>query len=263
MRGFLALLALMLLPVTAQAQDLAQDEPAVAANDLQEAVVLGLSQNRVRITANFDGSEILIFGAVKRDGAVPDSELDVIIAVAGPSAPLVVRKKERRYGIWINTESADLHSAPSFYSVSSSRPLKDILPEAVDEEFQITAPQMVQGLGSEQNFVDATIRIRENAGLYQVDEGSIEVSEQTLFRTSVDMPANLTEGDYRTRVFLLRDQTIISDFETIIDVRKVGLERFLFNLSRERPLIYGLLSLAIAIAAGWGASAAFRVFKAG
>ncbi|WP_348524050.1 TIGR02186 family protein [Phaeobacter sp. J2-8] len=175
----------------------------------------------------------------------------------------MVRKKERRYGIWINTESADLHSAPSFYSVSSSRPLKDILPEAVDEEFQITAPQMVQGLGSEQNFVDATIRIRENAGLYQVNEGSIEVSEQTLFRTSVDMPANLTEGDYRTRVFLLRDQTIISDFETIIDVRKVGLERFLFNLSRERPLIYGLLSLAIAIAAGWGASAAFRVFKAG
>ncbi|NHW60011.1 hypothetical protein HA378_33110, partial [Escherichia coli] len=80
MRGFLALLALMLLSVTAQAQNLAQDEPAVAANDLQEAVVLGLSQNRVRITANFDGSEILIFGAVKRDGAVPDSELDVIIA---------------------------------------------------------------------------------------------------------------------------------------------------------------------------------------
>ena len=38
----------------------------------QEGVVLGLSQNRVAITANFDGSEILVFGAVKREEAIPD-----------------------------------------------------------------------------------------------------------------------------------------------------------------------------------------------
>ena len=34
--------------------------PAFAA----EEVILGLSQNRVAITADFDGSEILIFGAI-------------------------------------------------------------------------------------------------------------------------------------------------------------------------------------------------------
>ena len=32
-----------------------------------EEVVLGLSRNNVAITANFDGSELLIFGAVKRE----------------------------------------------------------------------------------------------------------------------------------------------------------------------------------------------------
>ena len=40
------------------------------------------------------------------------------------------------------------------------------------------------------------------------------------------------------------------------------MERWLFELSRNQPLIYGLMSLAIAIAAGWGASAAFRMFRA-
>ncbi len=50
-------------------------------------------------------------------------------------------------------------------------------------------------------------------------------------------------------------------FEAAADVRKVGLERFLFRLSRENPLIYGIISLAIAIMAGRGASAAFRVFR--
>ena len=46
-----------------------------------------------------------------------------------------------------------------------------------------------------------------------------------------------------------------------IEVRKVGLERWLYRLALEQPFIYGIMSLAIAISAGWGASAAFRVFK--
>ena len=112
-----------------------------------------------------------------------------------------------------------------------------------------------------ENFAEAVARIRTDNGLYSVQEGSIEISEQTLFRTSVAMPANLTEGDYSTRVFLTRGGKIISEHETQIDVRKVGLERFLFNLSRQQPLIYGLLSLAIAIIAGWGASAFFRIVR--
>jgi hypothetical protein len=32
-------------------------------------------------------------------------------------------------------------------------------------------------------------------------------------------------------------------------------------MAHELPLLYGLLSLAIALAAGWGASAAFRYLR--
>ena len=46
-----------------------------------------------------------------------------------------------------------------------------------------------------------------------------------------------------------------------IDVRKVGLERFLYSMSREQPFLYGLMSLAIAVVAGWGATAAFRLLR--
>ena len=41
--------------------------PAVA----EESIVAGMSQNRVSITADFDGSEILIYGAVKRETPAP------------------------------------------------------------------------------------------------------------------------------------------------------------------------------------------------
>ena len=48
---------------------------------------------------------------------------------------------------------------------------------------------------------------------------------------------------------------------TKIDVRKVGIERWLYNLAHQRPATYGLLSLAIAIFAGWSAAAVFRVIR--
>ncbi|MGB4788400.1 MAG: TIGR02186 family protein, partial [Lentibacter algarum] len=62
-----------------------------------ENVVLGLSQRSVSITTNFDGSEILIFGAVKREAALPEGDpIQVVIAVSGPNQPLTVRRKDKR-----------------------------------------------------------------------------------------------------------------------------------------------------------------------
>lgn len=236
----------------------------------QEDVVLGLSQNRVAITANFDGSEILIFGAVKRETAIPDGPpLEVIVTASGPKEPLVVRRKEKRFGIWVNTDSVTVDEAPSFYAVATSGTFDEIISSVEDLRHEISIREAIRSVGADmtvtdaQDFAEAVARIRENNGLYSLREDTVAVSEQTLFRTSIQMPANLTEGDYATRVFLLRDKQVISIYETTIDVHKVGLERFLFNLSRQQPLIYGLLSIAIAIAAGWGASAFFRLIRQG
>ena len=253
MRILLALLMLLAAPLQAATEE----------------VVLGLSQSRVSITTNFDGSNILIFGAIKRETPLPENDLHVIIAIAGPSEPLMVRKKDRRLGIWVNTESVEVDAAPSFYAVATSGPMKEILTEIEDLRHKISIPRAIRSVGAPmeienaQSFAEAVIRIRKNNGLYQVHENSVEVTEQTLFRTSVQMPANLTEGDYLTRVFLVRDRKVVSDFDTVINVRKVGLERWLYTLSREQPLAYGLMSLFIAIAAGWGASTAFRLLKSG
>ncbi len=232
-----------------------------------EQVVLGLSMSQVEITTNFDGSEILVFGAVKRDAPVPEEPLDVVVAVAGPSLPVVVRRKERRFGIWVNTEAVEVDAAPSFYAVATTRPLSDVLSNTEDLRHKVSIPRAIRSVGAAgqvadaQSFTDAVIRIRQASGAYSLQEGAVDLIDQTLFNTSIALPANLTEGDYPTRIFLTRGGDVVSVYETTIDVQKVGLERWLFELSRQRPLIYGLMSLAIAIAAGWGASAAFQLFR--
>ena len=55
-----------------------------------EEIVLGMSQDEVAITATFDGSNILVFGAIKRESAIPEGELGVIVTIAGPSEPVAV-----------------------------------------------------------------------------------------------------------------------------------------------------------------------------
>jgi uncharacterized protein (TIGR02186 family) len=230
-----------------------------------EEVVLGLSQDEVAISVDFDGSEILIYGAVKRETQINPTPLQVIVTVAGPNQPLTVRKKDRKLGIWVNTETVEVDSAPSFYAIATSAPWDQVISDVEDLRHHISIPRAIRSVGSEvndaQRFTDAVIRIRKANETYQLNENAVDFHQQTLFDTALTMPANLTEGQYPTRVFLTRDRQVVSVYETVIEVKKVGLERWLYTLSRQQPLIYGLMSLAIAIAAGWGASAAFRMLR--
>lgn len=232
-----------------------------------EEVIADLSSREISITANFDGSDILIYGAVKREKPEPQNQLDVIVTVQGPSQPISVRKKDRRFGIWINTASVEVDRAPSFYAVSSTGNLDAILDNTEDLRHKISISRAIRSVGApanvgnSQDFTEALIRIRMNADLYSRSDNSVELSENTLFSTTIDLPANLVEGPYLTQIYLVRGGRVIDIYATSISVNKVGLERWIYDLAHNQPLIYGLLSLFIAISAGWLASAFFRYLR--
>lgn len=236
----------------------------------EETIVAGMSQNRVSITADFDGSEILIYGAVRRESPAPTDQgpMEVIVTVEGPSTPVAVRRKARVAGIWVNTDSVRVDSAPSFYAVATTGPLSHILSDTDNLRYGITIERVIRAVGitaeadRADEFLDGLMRVRTAEGRYRILQGKVELTEETLFRTDVILPSNLTEGEYKVRLFLLRDQRVIASQERVIGVRKEGLERFIFNLAQTRPLVYGLISLALAGLAGWGASAAFRFVRA-
>ncbi len=241
---------------------------AIALPARAEQVVAGLSQSRVSITANFDGSEILIFGAVRRESPPPvEPKLEVVIAVTGPPQPADVRKKSRRFGIWINTEQLEIDAAPHFYAVATTGPLFDVLSHTEDLRHRVSIPRGIRSIGAPPEiedsgrFTDALIRIKEAQALYRIDEGAVDLRQDTLFETRVALPANLVEGPYLVRFFLTRGREVIDSHATVIEVRKVGLERFVYRLAHDQPLLYGFLALLIAGGAGWGASAAFQVIR--
>jgi len=232
----------------------------------QEAVVVDLSQNRVEITATYSGSNIFVFGAVKREAPLPTGTgtLDVAVVVEGPLETVTVRKKEKRLGIWVNTDSVEVHEAPSFFTIATTRPLKEMLNEGDLRDYSIgldyaVRPQSPADADENiESFAQAVSRIRQDDGLFSQREGIVNLTEETLFEADILLPANLVEGDYTARIYLIRDKNIVSDASVAITVRKAGLEAWLYNLAHENALIYGLLSLFVALAAGYGASEIFR-----
>ena len=237
-----------------------------AAQTAPETVIAGLSQTHVSITTDFSGSEIFIYGAIKREAPAPHGwPLDVIIAVTGPLEPVIVRKKERRFGIWINDAGVKVDEAPSLYAVATTGPFRDIISFTDDFRYKVGIENLVHFIGEtydkefKEGYPEALVRLRRAEGIYFEQIGAVKVTDETLFETRIRLPANLVEGDYRVRIFLLRDKAVVDVFESSIEVRKVGLERWIYTMAQEQSALYGILSILVALTAGWLASTFFRL----
>ncbi|KEO52676.1 TIGR02186 family protein [Thioclava pacifica] len=266
-RATLLSLALALTSLPAMAQE-ATTPDATATKAPPEQIVAGLSRDNIGITTSFDGSQILIYGAVKREAPEPtDEKLAVIVTLEGPLGPVTIRKKSREFGIWVNTASVGVAAAPSYYAVATSGPIEEILDPRVDTQQRISIPLAMRAFSGpievedSKPFTEALLRIRERQGLYEMETGGVHIVDNTLFRADFELPANLTEGDYKTRIFLLRDGKLVDQYQSAIEVRKIGLERWLYTLAHQKAALYGLLSLALAVFAGWAAAAIFRFVR--
>lgn len=234
-----------------------------------EQVIADLSQNQVAITATFDGSEIFVFGAVSRDAPVPEGAgpLEVLISIVGPEGPVEVRRKERIAGIWINADTVEVDRAPYFYAVATTSPLREVVSYTEQMRHSIGLAHLVRlidapaDVADTPEFREAVMRLRARDGLYNELIGAVELRDETLFNVSVRLPANLVEGDYRARVILARDLQVVDQLEQTIAVRRSGFEDWVYTLAMEKPLIYGILSVAMALAMGWAAASLFRYLR--
>jgi len=268
-QGAAAAIVLGAAPTGAAAQD-ATVPAAPYADPERERIVSGLSQTDIAITATFEGSKIFVYGAIERDWFPEPGEpaADVIVSITGPSEPVTVRKKEKAGIIWVNAQSLVISSAPSFYAVAATGPLDAILRPVDDTRHKISIDQAVNFAGiaaftgvDVDDFRRAVIRLRERTGLYHEAAGAVRLRGPTLFETTVELPANIVEGDYSARVFLLREGRVRDVYSTVIAVRKAGLERLIYTAAQDQPLIYGIVSIIVALLAGWGASEAFRQLR--
>lgn len=225
-------------------------------------LVVDLSEPVVRVTTGFTGSKLLLYGHAAGPG-------DVIVVVRGPQADKTVRKKERIVGIWANRGAMTFNAVPGFYTISSNKPIAEILggeqrayhqigtdylPLAAEEESLDPGPSRREVIA----YREALIRNMERDGLFSTQTGNLLFLGNGLFRTRIAFPANVPIGTYGIDVYLVRDNEVVAFETTLLSVRKFGLEAEIYDLAQRHSLAYGVLAILIAAGAGWIASAAFR-----
>jgi uncharacterized protein (TIGR02186 family) len=227
--------------------------PSVRAQQL----VADLSSHLVAITTGFTGADLVLFGAIDGPG-------DLVVIVRGPPSEVVIRRKERTVGLWLNRSALTFKDVPGFYEVASSKPLADIASPETRTRYGIGTDvlRFETARKREEQFVApyraALIAARQQSGLFPVETRQTQFLGPRLFRTTIAFPANVPTGLYQVEVLLFNNGTVVSAQSTPLVVSRIGFSAEIFSFSQQHAATYAACALAFAVAAGWAAAAAFR-----
>lgn len=223
-----------------------------------------VSQHDVQVRQGFTGTELLLFGAILDPAGRPaGQDYDIVVVLKGPTMPVRVREKERVAGIWLNADSTAFRSAPSFFAVASSAPVREIVDErtaAIYEfgtEFIQLSPTGMIDVEEQQKFAAGLVDLRTRQGLFKQDMDGVQISEQVLYQARIALPSNVQTGTYTAETFAVTRGRVIASAVAEVEVRKVGFERFIELFSQEQSLLYGLLAVLMSVGMGWMAGRLF------
>jgi uncharacterized protein (TIGR02186 family) len=233
-----------------------------------ERLIVSVSNHRVTVTPNYSGEELVLFGSVEKDAAAPVARsYDLVVTVSGPRIDMVTRRKERKFGIWINTDYRQFLNVPTYLALFANRPFDDIASAEVERRQQLGLNNVLltQRVGPDyadvvpnDAFRRAFVRLQSEHGLYREDTSAVTFLTPTLFRTGIPLPAQVPIGTYDIEIKLFANGALVAKTDSAFEIVKVGFEQFVATSAQQNSLIYGLVTAAMALMTGWMASIVFR-----
>jgi uncharacterized protein (TIGR02186 family) len=228
-------------------------------------LVPDISARQVQIRYSFSGAQLLLFGAIAYpDGRTPTRPADIAVVLRGPVQPILLREKQKIAGIWMNADSSRFRSAPSFYSVASSKPIGELVDERTASIYELGLHnlQLSPGGGTlperERHFEAGLLDLRSRAGLYAENPQGVEITDGVLYRAAITIPSQVPVGTYTAETFLIERGRVLAAATRDIQIDKSGFERYVAVAARRHRLVYGLCCVALSLGLGWAAAIAFR-----
>lgn len=238
--------------------------PASAQSN-EPILVPDISQHEIVLRQGFTGETLLLYGAVL-DPRDSDAEYDVVVVLKGPSEPIRLREKQRVLGVWVNAESTDFRSVPSFYAMASSRPIDQILDDereaAIYElglEYLQLSPSGQIDPEEQARFSRGLVDLRQRQGLYEQFDDGVVITQGVLYRAEIPIPSNVISGRYVAETFAISNGRVISSATSEVQVVKEGFERGVEEAANENALFYGLFAVGLSLVMGWAAGRLFML----
>lgn len=229
---------------------------AAAAPADSSSMVTDYSQKSIKVDARFHGERIYFFGTV------PDPAAEVVVKlVPVDRSSIKLTRKGRVVLFWMGVKQYEVQHLPYLYKIHSSKPLKEILTPEIATKFRLGYQtlkddmilELIKGTAEKDDpevMFEGFVRLKEEAGLYNVAENRIRISKGRLFEHYFRFPDKAKEGVYLVESYAIKDGQVIAHSQDEITVQKVGIIAWLYRTSQESGWLYGILAVIIALGAG-------------
>lgn len=213
-----------------------------------------LAHNRVDITTGFNGTDVVLFGTT--DVPTPS----IAVTLRGPEKKVVVRKKGRVAGAWMNTSSMEFRRVPSYYdyamtiSESQSVPVALMQANLIGVEHLDFYPENPSG--DEQvniYFRDALVSSLQRKGFYPIKVQGVQFLKPQFFKVTFKLPPGVPTGIYTIESYLIQDGVVTSKESRSLQVGQVGFNARVYIVATESSWLYGLVITVLAALSGWAA----------
>ena len=225
-----------------------------------------ISQHEVQVRQGFTGADLLLFGAIlSPEGSRAAQDYDIVVVLEGPVQSIVLREKQKIAGMWINADSMEFRSAPSYFAVASSRPIEQIVDDKTAAIYELglkwlqLSPIGVIEPKEQRRFSAGLVDLMRRQGFYREDQVGVKISGQVLYQARIGLPSSVQIGTYTAETFAIRNGKVVASAITRVEVTKEGFERFVAVAAENNGLLYGLFAVLVSVGMGWIAGRLFAL----
>jgi len=201
---------------------------------------------------------LLLFGAIlEPDGRRAGRDYDIVVVLKGPTVPIRLREKQKILGVWLNRDSTAFRSAPSYFAVASSKPIRHIVDDRTAAIYELGLGYLqLSPIGSidpvdQARFTKGLVAMRGREGLYREDPKGVTISEQVLYQARIALPSNVQTGRYTAETFAIARGRVVASASADVEVHKRGFERLVADYAQQDSFLYGLAAVALSLTMGW------------
>lgn len=225
------------------------------------AATTQVSPTDIPITLFYHGVPVEIKGQ-----AAPGE--DVLIKVTpSEEKEFHLKYKGKAAGIfWMKLGTLVFKNLPSTYLLASSGPVDKVLSQAEREKegAGLDALQKKAEIKAEKGDMPAGdwfaqfLDFKKKEKLYSVLEGAVKVEANGSYQFTLAWPFQAPPGSYKIETITAKNGQVTGRSEAAIKVELTGVVALLAKMSSDNRVLYGILSIIVALAAGFGVGMIFR-----
>ncbi len=236
----------------------------VSARPASAMLTAKANHDHISIDFFYHGSTVSIKGEA-------EPGVDLVIKMTDKEGHHVMKEKGKVGGLlWMNVGMLNFERTPNFYAVHSTKKLDDILSRDEMEKYTLGYPALqkhvevapVANDEEKAKWFDEFVKYKEDSRVYAISSGKITTTAlpngHQEYYILTDWPYQAAPGEYLVTVYAVKDGKITEQAETKVHVEQVGMIKTLANMAKSSAAFYGILSIGIALGAGFGVGMVFR-----